>query len=80
MRHNLWHMKHKVRVAFVILDVLYISSPQNKKIEGEEHRGRMNFRKHVLFPTIGRYVSYEYRREADTSRRNGNQLGVPSYD
>jgi len=39
----------------------------------------MNFRKHVLLLSIGRYVSYEYRRE-DTSRRNGNQLGVPSYD
>lgn len=66
---------------FITVDTRYINSKsQNKEMEKEECRGRMNFQKHVLLPSIGRYVSYEYRREADTSRRNGNQLGVPSYD
>ncbi|TGZ38431.1 hypothetical protein DBV15_06734 [Temnothorax longispinosus] len=74
---------HKVfpKWFFITLDVQYTSSnPQNEKVEKAEYIGRMNFQKHVLLQNIGRYVSYEYRREADTSRRNGNQLGVPSYD
>lgn len=40
----------------------------------------MDFRKYALLSSVGRYVNHEYRREADTSRRNGNQLGAPSYD
>jgi len=56
---------------------IYVDS--SIKQRNREAQG-MDFRKHVLLRNVGRYVNYEYRRDADMSRRNGNQLGVPSYD
>lgn len=58
----------------------FADSNSRQGIEKERNGGWVDPRKHVLSASVGRYVNYEYRRKANTSRRNGNQLGVPSYD
>lgn len=73
-----------VKSTYAILSAYADSNlTMRQEIEKGKYEGWVDPWKHVSYirsPSVGRYVNYEYRRKADTSRRNGNQLGVPSYD